>query len=110
MAVIKSLEMNFQEDKPSRKLLYEDINAKVIRFYLKKGQEIKPHKSPSSVFICVLKGKGLFSLPDGEETLLEEGSSVFYAPMELHGFKALEDLVVQAVIAPNPTAGKLKLA
>jgi quercetin dioxygenase-like cupin family protein len=110
MSVVKVLEEKFNPEAPGRELVYEDANAKVIRFFLKAGQEIKPHKSPSSVFISVLKGKLSFYLgKEDREEILEEGATVFYEPEELHGFKALEDSVVQAVITPNPTAQKLKV-
>jgi quercetin dioxygenase-like cupin family protein len=55
MGVIKNLEEKFGE-KPLSEVVYEDANAKVVRFYLKGGQEIKPHKSCSSVYITSLKG------------------------------------------------------
>ncbi|GEM_PF-543729 len=110
MAVVKALEEKYSEGSPSRELVYEDSNAKVIRFFLKKGQEIRPHRSPSSVFISVLKGRLSFCMGDeSKEEVLSEGSTVFYEPEELHGFKALEDSVVQAVITPNPTAKKMSL-
>jgi len=83
-------------------LVYEDGNAKVVRFYLRGGQEIKPHTSPSSVFITVLKGKVAFYAPQGELEA-EAGSTVFYEPNEPHGFKALEDAVLEAVITPKPS-------
>jgi len=80
----------------------------VIRFYLKEGQEIKPHRSPSSVFITVLKGSLVFSWEDGEGTL-NEGDTIFYKPEELHGFRALKNSVVEATISPNPTAKRVSL-
>lgn len=110
MSVVKPLEEKYNEDSPARELVYEDANAKVIRFFLKAGQEIKPHRSPSSVFISVLKGRLSFYLgKEDREEILEAGSTVFYEPEELHGFKALEDSVVQAVITPNPTAKRLSV-
>ncbi len=104
MAVVKPVEEKFSVEGPAKELVYEDQNAKVVRFFLKEGQEIKPHKSPSSVFIYVIKGKLSFYIgKDDREEVLESGATVFYEPEELHGFKALEDSIVQAVIAPNPT-------
>lgn len=102
MSVIKRLEEKFN-DKPVVEVAYQDENAKAVRFYLKKGQEIKPHASPSSVFITVLKGKLSFlSGEDGNEEILSTGDTIFYTPKELHGFRALEDSVVEAVITPRP--------
>ncbi len=105
MVQIKTLEEKFG-DKPTAELVYEDVNARVVRFYLKGGQEIKPHTSPSSVFITVLKGKLIF-LSDEGETEVSQGSTVFYKPEERHGFKAVEDSVVEATITPNPAVRRI---
>ncbi len=111
MSVVKPLEEKYSSESPVRELVYEDANAKVIRFHLKEGQEIKPHRSPSSVFISVLAGKLSFYLGSEEkEEVLEKGATVFYEPEELHGFRALENSVVQAVITPNPTAKRLSVS
>jgi len=101
--VVKRLEERFSDISPQRELVYEDENAKVIRFYLREGQEIKPHRSPSSVFITVLKGSLIFISEDAQETL-NQGDTIFYRPNELHGFKALKDSVLEATISPNPTS------
>jgi len=103
---VKRFEEKFSEQSPQNELVYEDENAKVIRFYLKEGQEIKPHRSNSSVFIVVLKGSLIFISENAEETL-NQGDTIFYKPNELHGFKAIKDSVVEATISPNPTSRRL---
>jgi len=104
MAVVKALEEKFNPEHPAREVVYNDGNVRVMRFYLKGGQEIKPHRSPSTVVITVLKGKLSFYIgSEDREEVLEEGATVFYDPNEPHGFKALEDSIAQAVVAPNPT-------
>jgi quercetin dioxygenase-like cupin family protein len=109
MAVYKSLEEKFSQERFLSEVLYEDKNGKVLRFYLKKGQEVKPHTSPSSVFITLLKGKALFYSPQGEREV-DEGGAVFYEPGEPHGFRALEDSVFEATICPPPSARRLNLS
>ncbi|NPB08488.1 MAG: cupin domain-containing protein [Aquificae bacterium] len=110
MAVIKILEEKFG-DRPVSEVVYEDENAKVVRFYVREGQEIKPHKSPSSVYITVLKGRLSFYIgKDSTEREVEAGGTVFYEPDELHGFRALEDSVVEAVITPKPTRTPVNLS
>lgn len=109
MSAVKKLEEKFGE-KPIVEMVYQDENAKVVRFYLRNGQEVKPHTSPSSVFITVLKGKLAFvSGKQGEDEILCAGDTIFYEPKELHGFKALEDSVVEAVITPRPDKMKVSL-
>jgi len=110
MAVIKVLEEKYG-DRPISEVVYEDENAKIIRFYVRAGQEIKPHKSSSSVYITVLKGKLSFYIgKDETEREVGEGATVFYEPNELHGFKALEDSVVEAIVTPKPTRTPINLS
>ena len=85
-----------------------DENMRVVRFYLLAGQEIKPHRSPSTVLMTVLRGRLIFV--GGEERReLKTGDALLCAPQEVHGFRALEDAVVEAVIAPSPGGGKLRI-
>lgn len=98
--MVKRLELTFDPERPRSEVIYEDRNARVVRFYLKEGQEIRPHRSKSSVFITVLRGKLRFTVGKSEE-VLSTGDTAFYEPEEMHGFCALEDSVVEAVITPN---------
>lgn len=94
---------NFNFEKPISEKIISTDNLVVIHFYLKKGQKIPLHKSSSEVFVTVLKGKGKFFY--GSETqfeILEIEESLYYQPNEPHGFEAEEDMIVQAVITPNP--------
>ncbi|WP_457636137.1 cupin domain-containing protein [Persephonella sp.] len=93
----------FDPEKPvSEKMIVTD-NLVVVHFYLKKGQKIPLHASKSDVFVTVLKGKGKFyyGSEDSFESL-ETGESLYYQPEEPHGFEADDDMIVQAVISPNP--------
>ncbi len=110
MAVIKRLEERFKEDSVNTEVVYNHPNGRVIRFYIPKEKEVKPHRSKSSVFITVLKGALVFYMgkEDAYETL-KVGDSVYYEPDELHGFKALEDSVVEAIISPDPSSQRLSL-
>lgn len=93
----------FNDEKPySEKILSTD-NMVVVHFYLRKGQKIPLHVSSSEVLTIVLSGKGKFFVGDEENfEILEEKESYFYKSKEPHGFEALEDMIVQAVISPNP--------
>ncbi len=106
---IYSVVERFNEEKPySEKILATD-NMVVVHFYLKKGQKIPLHTSKSEVLVTVLSGKGKFFVGSEDNTeILEEKESYFYQSEEPHGFEALEDMIVQAVISPNPQQ-KIKL-
>ncbi|NPA53932.1 MAG: cupin domain-containing protein, partial [Aquificae bacterium] len=99
----------FNEEKPfSEKILATD-NMVIVHFYLKKGQKIPLHTSKSEVLVTVLLGKGKFFVGNEENIeILNEKESYFYQSEEPHGFEALENMIVQAVISPNPQQ-KIKL-
>ncbi|WP_029520895.1 cupin domain-containing protein [Persephonella sp. IF05-L8] len=94
---------NFNPDKPLSEKIVSTENMVIVHFYLKAGQKIPLHVSTSEVFVTVLRGKGKFYYKD-ENTyeILEEEESLFYPAEEPHGFEAEEDMIVQAVISPNP--------
>ncbi len=104
MAEIIRLSKNkFKEDKPFSEKILETNEFLVIHFYLKKGQKIPMHTSPSTVFVSVLKGTGIFFYQtENQFKELKTGDSIKYEPEEPHGFKALDDMIVQAVIVPKP--------
>ncbi len=107
---IKIDEAKFSEKRPVTEKLVETQNLVIIHFYLKKGQKINLHSSPSEVLTTVVKGKGKFYIGSTENfTELKVGESVKYDPKEPHGFEAVEDMVVEAVITPNPQYNKLSL-
>lgn len=109
MAEFITYEESFGEDRPISKVVGGDANMRVIRFYLLSGQEIKPHRSPSTVLMTVLRGRLVFM--GGEERReLKAGDALLCAPQEAHGFRALEDSVVEAVVAPSPGGGKLRVS
>lgn len=108
--VIKIDETKFDEKRPSTQKLVESPNLILVHFYLKKGQKINLHSSPSEVITTVVKGKGKFFIGSIENFVeLDTGESVKYDPKEPHGFEALEDMVVEAIITPNPQQQKISL-
>ncbi len=106
---IYSVSEKFSSEKPISEKILSSENMAIVHFYLKKGQKIPLHTSKSEVLTTVLKGKGRFFYGN-EDTfeILEEGDSYFYNAEEPHGFEAIEDMIVQAVISPNPQR-KIKL-
>ncbi len=108
--VIKFDENKFSDKRPYTERLVETQNLILIHFYLKKGQKINLHSSPSEVITTVVKGKGKFYIGSVENYVeLDTGESIKYDPKEPHGFEALEDMVVEAVITPNPQHHKISL-
>jgi quercetin dioxygenase-like cupin family protein len=90
--------------KPYSVKVYEDERLRIVLFYLKSGSAIDLHTSPSTVITTVLQGKGNFFIGSmGNVEFLKAGDSLIYLPNEPHGFEAIEDMVVQAVITPTPS-------
>jgi quercetin dioxygenase-like cupin family protein len=83
-------------------LLHDEANLRVVAFRLLPGQEIPPHRSPSTVAVQVAEGSGTFKGEDGE-AVLRAGETAVYAPNELHAIIAgTEPLRFLAFIAPRP--------
>ena len=94
---------SFNPDKPVSEKMISTDNLVVVHFYLKKGQKIPLHASKSDVFVTVLKGKGKFYYGSEDSfEILQAEESLYYQPEEPHGFEAQGDMIVQAVISPNP--------
>jgi quercetin dioxygenase-like cupin family protein len=100
----------FSKEKPTTKKFFSNDDMVVVHFNLKSGQKIPMHTSSSTVLVSVLTGKGKFFI-DNEDNfeILGTGESFIYSPKQPHGFLALEDMIVQAVISPNPSIQKVKI-
>ena len=98
-----SLDSRFNDEKAVAKKVLETQNSRIVLFFLKKGQKVDLHQSPSDVILTVLEGNGRFFIGNKEEFKdLTNGEFIIYKPNEPHGFEALTDLIVQAIITPIP--------
>ncbi len=96
MAQVINFKENFK-DEPSREVIFNSQNLRIVRFFLREGQEVKPHSAPATVSVVVLRGELSF-YTEGGERVLGEGETIIYDKGEKHGFKALKESVVQAFI------------
>jgi len=104
---------NFNNKFSDEKVVIEKIadiqNVRILLFFLKKGQIVNLHQSPSDVILTVLDGNGRFFIGSKEEYRdLSIGETIIYDSNEPHGFEALENLVVQAIIT-SISAKKINL-
>lgn len=89
-------------DRPATQLLHDVPDLRVVAFSLEPGQEVKPHRSTSTVLLQVIEGEGEFTGGDGGVTI-GPGDSVVYEREELHGIRAgTTPLRFLAVITPRP--------
>ena len=90
-------------DRPATALLHDEANARIVAFHLLAGQEVSPHRSPSTVIVQVLEGEGL-SQGEGVEATLEAGETALFEPSETHAVKAAGGaLRFLAIISPRPS-------
>lgn len=88
--------------RPATAIVYDSPDARAIVFRLAEGQQVPPHRSPSTVMITVMFGRGMVSGDDGEKEV-QAGDVIVYEPNELHGMRARdESFVLLATIAPRP--------
>ena len=93
-------------DRPATIILHDSPDLRLVAFRLAPGQEVKPHRSTSTVALHVLSGDGLLSgEADGgvREEPVAPGEVMVYEPNELHGMRATDiELLLLAVITPRP--------
>ncbi len=103
--IIKPDFSKFKDERFSTEIVVDVPEFKLVHFYLKAGQKVSLHSSKSHVLTTVLKGKGKFFIGNEENIqVLNQGESIYYEPMEPHGFEAIEDMIVEAFISPNPVS------
>jgi len=94
----------FKAAGPNAQPLVVDESGRVMRFTLKPGQVLKPHRGPKiALLIVVLKGRGLFRGEDGQPIECGPGTMLVFDVEELHGAQALdEELVFLAILRQTP--------
>lgn len=90
--------------RPATAVLHDSPDARLVVFRLASGQEVPPHRSPSTVTLTLLEGAGVLSDAGGERPCVA-GDVVVYAPQEPHGMRAPNgELLLLAAITPRPGA------
>ena len=91
-----------RDDRPATQLLHDSADVRVVAFHLQAGQEVKPHRSSSTVLLQVIEGEGVFSGADSESRLTA-GEAALFDREEMHGIRAVEGaLRFLAIITPRP--------
>ena len=94
-------------DRPATAIVHDSAEARLVVFRLAPGQEVRPHRNPSTVMLTVLEGRGTLSGESGGTPVdrpCEMGDVVAYEPNELHGMRASgsDELLLLATITPRP--------
>lgn len=87
--------LEYHETVPYAQPLLVDKDARILRWMLKPGQQIREHAAPGSpFFVVVLKGRGMFAGSDGREQECPAGSLLVFAPGESHTVRALDEELI----------------
>jgi quercetin dioxygenase-like cupin family protein len=90
-------------DRPSSRLLLDSGHVRVVTFHLGPGQEVKPHRSPSTVLAQAIEGEGELSGGDGGITLAAGDAAVFER-RGTHEIRTLDvPLRLLAIITARPS-------
>lgn len=94
----------YKDEAPNIQPLLVDESGRVMRFTLKPGQKLKPHRGPQiALLMIVLKGRGLFRGEDNTPVECGPGTMLVFDVAELHGVEALdEELVFLAILRQTP--------
>lgn len=96
----------FGEKGPYGQQLVSDQIGKIVRYTLKKDQELDEMNAPFQPrYYVVLHGEGLFKSEDGEEQRCGPGSLVVFAPKEENSILAISDELVVIGFLHWPTGG-----
>ena len=88
--------------RPATAILHDSADLRLVVFRLRAGQSVPPHRSPSTVMLTVIAGRGTVSGADAERAV-SQGDVVVYEPNELHGMRAEEgEFQLLASITPRP--------
>lgn len=96
-------EIEFSEERPRTKMLYDSLNFRAVLFCLEKDQGVPRHTSPSEVMMQIYQGSGTIIVGDREFSM-KAGEMVISRPNETHGFRSEDErMVILALIIPSPS-------
>ena len=104
-SIYESLEFN--ENRPAVKVLFETPFTKEIRIALKKGQEMKEHKTSFPIVIHIVEGAIDFGLPT-ERLYLRKGDLIALDGNVPHDLMAEEESVVRLTLTIQDTSDRVK--
>ncbi len=93
----------FNEKEPYSEVILETPEFAIFHVYVKAGQKVDLHSSKSYMVITVIQGEGKFFVGSEENVEhVKEEETIVYDKGELHGYEAVEDMIVQVNAIPNP--------
>ena len=100
-------ELVYSDTKVAVQLILETSFTKEIRILLKKGQEMKEHKTPYSIVIQLLKGEINFGV-NGDISPLKEGDILTLEGGVPHNLVATKDSMVRLTLSKHDKVERVK--
>ena len=97
----------FNEDRPAIKVLFETPFTKEIRIALKKGQEMKEHKTSFPIVINIIEGIIDFGIPN-ERIQLKKGDLIALDGNIPHDLVAVEESIVRLTLTVHDATDRVK--
>ena len=106
---IASLTANlfFNVEKPSINILIETETSKEIRIALRKGQQMKEHKTPFPIVVFVFKGTIDFGVKGVKHTL-DAGSLIALEGGVPHDLTASEDSIIRLSLSKKDSVKRVR--
>lgn len=87
-------------DKPAISVLFETDTTKEIRILMKKGQEMKEHKTPYPITVEIFEGEINFGV-NGENHLIERGAILSLKGDVPHNLTATKDSIIRLTLSKS---------
>ncbi|MGY5355454.1 cupin domain-containing protein [Wenyingzhuangia sp. IMCC45467] len=107
MKVISLLKDVNYKTKPSLTVLFETEFSKEIRIVMKKGQEVKEHKTEHPIIVSIFDGSIEFSV-DGEKVKMKKGDMISLDANIPHSLLCTGDSIVRLSISKQDTITRIE--
>jgi quercetin dioxygenase-like cupin family protein len=100
-------DLEYKDDKPVIKVLFETSFTKEIRIAMKQGTQMKEHKTSFPIVVQIVEGKIDFGVQDQIKNLVK-GDLIALEANIPHNLNALEDSIVRLTLTKNDEADRVK--
>ena len=99
--------LSFNENKPNITVMLESDFSKEIRIAMKKGQQMKEHKTPYPIVVQILKGNIDFGV-EGKIHTLKQDDIVALEGNIPHDLTANEESIIRLSLSKSDSANRVK--